>query len=447
MSNKAKIGMVSLVREEGHINTMLTLARRLKEEGFEISILGLADDRDHFESLGFRYVTFCENTWKAGDRERIRNSKRPWLQIKKLGAAIKQFPEEIEKLSEFSLIIGDTMAQVDLLMAHKKSIQCVLIQNPIAWRNIDILPSHWTTVLPKRDGTLSWKTKFNKFIGFDDYLRHPLKLVRLFFLWVYGLRPMAIAKSFFPTSNYNSEWLRWQRTHTVTLVPCPIEFDFPHYPSPNKFYVDAFIDRSRLNEKFDWNRIPEGKKIVYTAFGSQGQSLKKAKLLFDKTIAAVKDNTQLHLIISLSGVLTPSSFDRVPSNVTLLKWAPQLVLLERAALMINQGGFNSVKECIYTGTPMLAIPIFRDHPGTAARIVYHGLGLALDYNKVTAEKIRQSIDELLVNPMYSMRINKMREVFKAAETRNEAVDVVKRFLDLALVLGDKEDRPQPGKDR
>ncbi len=66
-------------------------------------------------------------------------------------------------------------------------------------------------------------------------------------------------------------------------------------------------------------------------------------------------------------------------------------LLSRADLFITHSGLNSIKESIFYAVPMLVFPIeFKtDHPGNAARIVYHVLGLRGDARKDSAPEIKK----------------------------------------------------------
>ena len=105
-----------------------------------------------------------------------------------------------------------------------------------------------------------------------------------------------------------------------------------------------------------------------------------------------------------------------------------ITLIRKAAVMINQAGFNSVKECLYFGVPMLTIPMGSDHAGTAARIKYHGLGLILKHREMSKEDVRNCIRELLSNPLFSIRARQMQEIFRAAETENKVAELVKSVI-------------------
>ena len=69
----------------------------------------------------------------------------------------------------------------------------------------------------------------------------------------------------------------------------------------------------------------------------------------------------------------------------VVDFAPQLELLDKAAMLITHAGVNTVLEALCRGVPMVALPRNADQPGNAARIEYAG-GPALDVPSRHAER-------------------------------------------------------------
>ncbi|RQH11362.1 glycosyl transferase family 1, partial [Okeania hirsuta] len=74
------------------------------------------------------------------------------------------------------------------------------------------------------------------------------------------------------------------------------------------------------------------------------------------------------LVMSLGGSATPESLPNLPGNSLVVKYAPQLELLQKATLTITHAGMNTTLECLNNAVPMVAIPIAFDQPGVAARV-------------------------------------------------------------------------------
>jgi len=107
---------------------------------------------------------------------------------------------------------------------------------------------------------------------------------------------------------------------------------------------------------------------------------------------------------------------------------PQLEILERASLMVTHGGFNSVKECIFQGVPMVLLPIFYDQPGNAARAVHHGLGVMGSFADASASKLGDWMDAVMSDPLYKERVQLMSRLFRDWEARSPGVELVERMI-------------------
>src|SRR5215203_5484378 len=101
---------------------------------------------------------------------------------------------------------------------------------------------------------------------------------------------------------------------------------------------------------------------------------------------------------ALQGVVTVSNYIKAdafncPANVVIVSEAPQVELLKRASLMVSHGGVTGLKKSAFMGVPMLLIPIHYDEFGNAARVVYHGLGVRLQLEKVSAVELGRLLIE------------------------------------------------------
>ena len=80
------------------------------------------------------------------------------------------------------------------------------------------------------------------------------------------------------------------------------------------------------------------------------------------------------------------------------------------------------------GVPMLLIPIHYDEFGNAARVVYHGLGVRLQLEKVSAVELGRLIDRLLEDTSYSARAKVMSARLVKLERESPGVAVIEETL-------------------
>ena len=64
-----------------------------------------------------------------------------------------------------------------------------------------------------------------------------------------------------------------------------------------------------------------------------------------------------------------------PPNVTVVERAPHSEVLRHAAAVVTHGGHGTVIKTLAAGVPLVVMPIGRDQPDNAARVVHHGAGL------------------------------------------------------------------------
>lgn len=68
-------------------------------------------------------------------------------------------------------------------------------------------------------------------------------------------------------------------------------------------------------------------------------------------------------------------------------------------LFITHCGLLSTQEAIFRKVPILALPVFLDQRGNAEKLLRRNLTKILDVGQLTAEGLRNGINEILSNPM------------------------------------------------
>ncbi|MGW7368660.1 glycosyltransferase [Streptomyces sp. NPDC054841] len=99
--------------------------------------------------------------------------------------------------------------------------------------------------------------------------------------------------------------------------------------------------------------------------------------------------------LSLDGV-------KIGDHVRVMDWLPQMLLLECAQLFVSHGGYNSVREAVRQGVPMVALPQFGDHHHNAARL--DELDLGLHVTDVTPEGVAEACSRVLTEERFATGI-------------------------------------------
>ena len=135
----------------------------------------------------------------------------------------------------------------------------------------------------------------------------------------------------------------------------------------------------------------------------------------------------VNLIVSIGRDQDPTRFGRQPSNVRLEPSVPQPLLLTRCDAFVTHGGFNSVKEALSVGVPMVVLPIAGDQPYTAARCAELGVGRVVGANDRTPAAIREAVRRVLHDPSYRTNARRFRDEMATLPGSDHAVALLEQL--------------------
>ena len=214
------------------------------------------------------------------------------------------------------------------------------------------------------------------------------------------------------------------------LVLCPREFaQFRGASTPPEFiYTGPSIDLRRKEPDFPWERLDGSKPLVVCSLGTMPTRPDQADRFHHSVIAAARARPQWQFVVSTNRWQGHAGPGETPSNLVTVQHLPQLQMLRRAAAMVTHGGFNSVKECISFGVPMVVLPVQFDQPGVAARVVHHGLGVRASIDTLTPDMLSRALDDVVGTPSYRQAMARMQALFLATERDQSPVDAIERRL-------------------
>ncbi len=141
---------------------------------------------------------------------------------------------------------------------------------------------------------------------------------------------------------------------------------------------------------FPWERL-DGRPLVYVSFGSQ---ISWQPELF-RQICAAGAALDAQLVVSAGDLAEGAVAGTLPGDPIVVRYAPQLGILDKAAVVVSHGGANSVMEAMDHGVPLLLIPICNDQPVQAHFLARAGAGLSLERAEATASDIEGALRKLL----------------------------------------------------
>ena len=118
-----------------------------------------------------------------------------------------------------------------------------------------------------------------------------------------------------------------------------------------------------------------------------------------------------------------------PSNVHLAPWLPIDEMLQGCDVLVTHGGFNSVKEALTVGVPMVVVPIAGDQPYSAARCTAIGVAEIVAPEERTVDRVRTAMCAVLGDPSYRTRALGMRAEIASLPKLNEAIRMLEALVD------------------
>lgn len=192
---------------------------------------------------------------------------------------------------------------------------------------------------------------------------------------------------------------------------------------PNTILVGPSIPPGPRGDEtaFPWERLHADRPLVYCSFGSQISWQPEVFSLVAEAAASLG----VQLVVS-AGDLAETDFARsLQDDAVVVRYAPQLALVERSAAFVSHGGANSLMEAMYHGVPMVLIPVCNDQPVQAHFLAKAGTGLSLDRRTLSAAAIRKAL-AVVLDPDGAPRRNaaRVRESYRSRDGAREAARLV-----------------------
>lgn len=404
----------------GHLNPILSLAYELKKRGHHITVFGILDIEDKVRQSGdFNFYSIGQKKYPRGAQKKITESQGKLtglagvrnifklckemaeLHFEEAIAAIKTSNIDILIIDQ-SLIEGETLASF-LKLPFVTVCGCILLypdQN---------LPSIFTSLKYKK----SWLGRLRNKIVNTYFVFATIPLVKLI---------QKFRKQYNLQNYFDSESL-WSKI--AVICQQPRDFDFPRVLPDQYHHVGPLVSQN-ARPKIDFPREKlNGKPLIYASLGT----LQNQLISLYQVIADACSELDVQLVLSLGGSFFSEELGDLPGSPIVVKYAPQLELLEKTTLCITHAGLNTTMECLMNAVPMVAIPITNDQPGVAARIKWTGTGEFVNLNKLNARRLKVAIEKVSSEAFYKENALRLQKAIKSAGGVKRAADLIEKKLE------------------
>lgn len=212
----------------------------------------------------------------------------------------------------------------------------------------------------------------------------------------------------------------------------PYEAEFP--AAQYKFLGPSIYDRRE--EPFDFTKGQN--PVVYISLGTV---VKGVESFFRNCIEAFRDE-DVDVIISAGGKFDYKKLRRIPPNIHIYRFVPQLEVLKMTDVFITHGGMNSVSEALVCGTPMVVIPFSSDQPVNARCVEKLGVGKRLEYSQANRETLKEIVMSVLSDVDMKDSLAKVREIIGQAPGNSGGAQMIIDYYESRRNLNQIADRCQ-----
>ena len=199
-------------------------------------------------------------------------------------------------------------------------------------------------------------------------------------------------------------------------------FDFPRSQLPAHFHPVGPLRLPLKDEPVLELPGDDGRPFVFASLGT----LQGGRFDLFKRIASACKALDVQLLLAHCNRLgTQESAALKKAGATWVTgFAPQRAALAQANAAITHGGLNTVLDALEAATPLLALPIAFDQPGTAARVVHAGAGLRLMPVLASSRAIARALRRVLHEPAFAGRANALGDDVRQSGGAELAADIV-----------------------
>ncbi len=207
-------------------------------------------------------------------------------------------------------------------------------------------------------------------------------------------------------------------------------FDFPRRALPPHFHHVGPLRPTGAHagstKRHFMPAIAAGKPFVFASLGTmQGGRL----ALFKRIARACRALDAQLLVAHCGGLDTDQERILEAAGATwVCGFADQQAVLDRADAVVSHAGSNTIMDAIAARTPILALPIAFDQPGTAARVAHTGIGLKASARLTGSAQLARLLRRLLDEDGFRTRLDAMGESVASAGGTLRAADIIEAAL-------------------
>lgn len=390
----------------GHLNTLLTIALQMREDGHEIKFLlpGIENFDFNFQifktaqsvlhKLKINNIPF--DTLKPTLSQLFYGLLLPYSQgYKEMQVALNLFLSGIEQLTREGVEKARAF-NPDILVSDFGFIAgyCIseILEVPCAVIYHSGLPFKGDNVPPFGSGLPISENYSQTKLGKQLILMEEKTLQKLD-------KNLNSVRKKFNLSLMASQVLRTPYSKWLNLITSHGGIEAPRNNlTDNTFFIGTCFAKTKVqpDSNFPFDQLQKNKYKIYVSLGTVFNNKPR---VFKKIIAGL-NISEFQVIVSAGGAYETLIRNPVPDNTMIFKTVPQVDLLPLVDLVIGHGGNNSTNETLSAGKPLIILPVGGEQGDNASRVEYLQAGIRGDINNFTENEILHKVKQIKNNRLF-----------------------------------------------
>jgi len=399
----------------GGVEAVQTVVRRAVARGHDVRVLGTGGLRSRFESAGavflpYKYAPDNDLRWPETDLLKDWETRNPltlWARVRDrllVGPAREFCRDVLEELHREAadVVVVDTMIPSARFGAEAAGVPAVIVM-------------HGPYMVPRGD-VPPLGTGFMPARGRLGRLRDRSAAALALAVFRSGLPALNQARAEFGLAPLRDGLDLMGRADRILVCSSP-SFDFaPGSVPANVCYVGPQLDdAARAASGNPWAG-PPGRPLVLVGLSS---TVMRQEGLLQRAANAL-GQLQVRGLVTTGPAVDPEVI-AAPPNVTVTRWVRHADILPHCSAVITHGGHGTVMKALIAGVPLVVVPLGRDQPDNAARVVHAGAGTRLRKN-ASVSALRAAVAQVIDDPGYRAAAGRIADRLAAERDDSLVVD-------------------------
>ncbi|MFJ2741706.1 nucleotide disphospho-sugar-binding domain-containing protein [Streptomyces sp. NPDC087440] len=210
----------------------------------------------------------------------------------------------------------------------------------------------------------------------------------------------------------------------LNVVSVPREFQY----RGEEFDEDGFVfvgpclrEHERTVDPAGWRPPASGLPVVLISLGT---SFNAQPDFFRRCVAALASGGRWHVVLVTGPGVDAASLGPLPDNVEVHAWLPLQSVLAHTRVFVCHGGWGTVMQSLYAGTPMVVVPQVGETDQLAHQLGALNLGAVLSREEATVPALREAVAAVDADRELRDAVARMREHVLAAGGAERAADAL-----------------------